>query len=73
MVETNGAPALLKLSPAMVRALVSYYRGQPWAHIQGRSMSGGAGQTWRALHRLGLLSADDQLTERGRYEAAARL
>lgn len=71
--EKNGAPALLKLSPAMERALVSYYRGTPWAHLRGRSMHGGSGQTWQALYRLGLLTKDDQLTERGRYEAAARV
>jgi len=62
-------PALLKLSPAMI----SYYRGKPWAHLAGRSMHGGSGQTWCALYRLGLLSADDELTERGQYEATARV
>ncbi|MBK3775397.1 hypothetical protein GAY31_14715 [Azospirillum brasilense] len=46
---------------------------KPWAHLAGRSMHGGSGQTWRALYRLGLLYADDKLTERGQYEAAARV
>ncbi|CAO3453657.1 hypothetical protein [Azospirillum argentinense] len=36
-------------------------------------MHGKSGQTWCALYRLGLLSADDKLTERGQYEAAARV
>lgn len=57
------------LSPAVI----SHHRGKPWAHLAGRSMHGGSGQTWRELYRLGLLSADDKLTERGRYEAAARV
>jgi len=63
----------MKLSRAMEKAIISYFQGRKWSHIHGRSMAGGAGQTWQALHRLGLISSDDELTERGRYEAACRL
>ncbi len=41
--------------------------------MQGGSGHGGSGQTWRALYRLGLLCANDKLTERGHYQAAARV
>ncbi|CCD01025.1 protein of unknown function (plasmid) [Azospirillum baldaniorum] len=53
--------------------MISHYRGKLWAHLAGRSMHGGSGQTWCALYRLGLLHTDDKLTERGQYEAAVRV
>lgn len=69
---SNRPPIRKDLTQAMVTALLSYHAGKPWAHLSGRSMHGGAGQTYRALVQRGLLdSKTDTLTDDGQIEARA--
>lgn len=68
--EHSGGQRPQKLSPAMERALLSYYRGRPFEYLEGRSQYGGASGTRFGLIRRGLISTDDKLTDLGRRHAA---
>lgn len=68
---TNNPPKPERCSPAMARVLINLYQGrQPWGHLSGRSMYGGAGQTERALRQRGWIDASGALTDAGRERAA---
>lgn len=72
MSMSNNPPRRKDLSPAMLKALRSFYVGRPWAHLSGRSQFGGSNETSYALHQRGLVNRlSDELTEDGLMECHA--
>ncbi len=69
---SNNPPRRKDLTPAMLKALRSFYVGRPWGHLSGRSEFGGSNETSFALHRRGLVDRlSDELTGDGLMECHA--